>query len=143
MTEADGPASADTNALVSIAFATEEDPVSPVSSGEISALLRMVGNSIRLQKVSVDRNGLLCDVSVIAPGQGSSHAKVVDADRGAPMVWPAPFGRQLTKEEAYIQKLDGSTGASLKLTVLNAEGRVWTMVAGTFTTRSFISSALR
>lgn len=46
------------------------------------------------------------------------------------MVWPAPFGRDLTKEEAYIQKLDGSTGASLKLTVLNPEGKVWTMVAG-------------
>ncbi len=45
-------------------------------------------------------------------------------------VWPAPFGRDLTKEEAYIQKLDGSTGASLKLTVLNPEGRIWTMVAG-------------
>ena len=26
--------------------------------------------------------------------------------------------------------MDGSTGASLKLTVLNAEGRIWTMVAG-------------
>lgn len=36
----------------------------------------------------------------------------------------------MTKEEAYIQKLDGSTGASLKLTVLNSEGRIWTMVAG-------------
>ncbi|KAH8102341.1 hypothetical protein DFH11DRAFT_1552652 [Phellopilus nigrolimitatus] len=35
------------------------------------------------------------------------------------------LGRQLTKEEAYIRKLDGSTGASLKLTVLNPEGRVW------------------
>ncbi|KAG8931643.1 citrate synthase [Tulasnella sp. 418] len=45
-------------------------------------------------------------------------------------VFPAPFGRDLTREEAYIQKLDGSTGASLKLTVLNAEGRIWTMVAG-------------
>ncbi|KAG5643027.1 hypothetical protein DXG03_001639 [Asterophora parasitica] len=54
----------------------------------------------------------------------------VSADRGPPMVWPAPFGRDLTKEEAYIQKLDASTGASLKLTVLNPEGRVWTMVAG-------------
>ncbi|KAA1084008.1 citrate synthase [Puccinia graminis f. sp. tritici] len=52
------------------------------------------------------------------------------ADRGPPMVFPAPFGRDLTKEEAYIQKLDASTGASLKLTVLNAHGRVWTMVAG-------------
>ena len=52
------------------------------------------------------------------------------ADRGPPMVFPAPFGRDLTREEAYIQKLDASTGASLKLTVLNAQGRVWTMVAG-------------
>ncbi|EGO03294.1 hypothetical protein SERLA73DRAFT_101368 [Serpula lacrymans var. lacrymans S7.3] len=60
---------------------------------------------------------------------GKASGKV-SADRGPPMVWPAPFGRDLTKEEAYIQKLDGSTGASLKLTVLNPEGKVWTMVAG-------------
>ncbi|KAJ7621802.1 citrate synthase-like protein [Mycena polygramma] len=46
------------------------------------------------------------------------------------MVFPAPFGRSLTAEEAYIQKLDASTGASLKLTVLNPKGRIWTMVAG-------------
>jgi ATP citrate (pro-S)-lyase len=44
--------------------------------------------------------------------------------------FPAPFGRTLTKEEAYIEELDSQTGASLKLTVLNPEGRVWTMVAG-------------
>ncbi|KAG1721921.1 ATP citrate lyase, partial [Suillus lakei] len=54
----------------------------------------------------------------------------VNADRGPPMAWPAPFGRDLTKAEAYIQKLDTSTGASLKLTVLNPTGRVCTMVAG-------------
>ncbi|KDN37242.1 ATP-citrate synthase [Tilletiaria anomala UBC 951] len=51
-------------------------------------------------------------------------------ERGPPMYWPAPFGRDLTKEEAYIAKLDSGTGASLKLTVLNAKGRIWTMVAG-------------
>jgi ATP citrate (pro-S)-lyase len=44
--------------------------------------------------------------------------------------FPAPFGRMLTKEEVYIDELDSKTGASLKLTVLNPEGRVWTMVAG-------------
>jgi len=44
--------------------------------------------------------------------------------------FPPPFGRTLTKEEAYIEDLDSKTGASLKLTVLNPEGRVWTMVAG-------------
>jgi ATP citrate (pro-S)-lyase len=44
--------------------------------------------------------------------------------------FPAPFGRTLTKEEAFIEDLDSKTGASLKLTILNLEGRVWTMVAG-------------
>ena len=44
--------------------------------------------------------------------------------------FPAPFGRSHIKEEAYIEELDEETGASLKLTVLNPEGRIWTMVAG-------------
>jgi len=44
--------------------------------------------------------------------------------------FPSPFGRMLTKDEAYIEELDSKTGASLKLTVLNPDGRVWTMVAG-------------
>jgi len=43
---------------------------------------------------------------------------------------PAPFGREMTPEEAHIAALDEKTGASLKLTVLNPQGRVWTMVAG-------------
>lgn len=46
------------------------------------------------------------------------------------LTFPSPFGRTLTKEEAYIKELDSKTGASLKLTVLNPEGRIWTMVAG-------------
>ncbi|KAI8818369.1 citrate synthase-like protein [Fimicolochytrium jonesii] len=49
---------------------------------------------------------------------------------GPAMEFPAPFGRELTKEEAYIADLDAKTGASLKLTVLNPTGRIWTMVAG-------------
>jgi ATP citrate (pro-S)-lyase len=49
---------------------------------------------------------------------------------GPPMEFPAPFGREMTKEEAYIADLDAKTGASLKLTVLNPTGRIWTMVAG-------------
>lgn len=49
---------------------------------------------------------------------------------GPTIEFPAPFGREMTKEEAYIADLDAKTGASLKLTVLNPNGRVWTMVAG-------------
>lgn len=33
-------------------------------------------------------------------------------------------------QEAYIAELDAKSGASLKLTVLNRAGRIWTMVAG-------------
>ncbi|MGI6329206.1 MAG: ATP citrate lyase citrate-binding domain-containing protein [Dethiobacteria bacterium] len=44
--------------------------------------------------------------------------------------FPSPFGRVLTEDEAYIEELDSKTGSSLKLTILNPKGRVWTMVAG-------------
>lgn len=44
--------------------------------------------------------------------------------------FPAPFGRAEFPEEAFIKKLDQSSGSSLKLTILNQFGRVWTMVAG-------------
>ena len=54
----------------------------------------------------------------------------VSIDAGPPMEFPAPFGREMSKEEAYIAEMDAKTGASLKLTILNASGRVWTLVAG-------------
>eukprot|EP00092_Neocalanus_flemingeri_P022080 GFUD01023949.1.p1 GENE.GFUD01023949.1~~GFUD01023949.1.p1 ORF type:complete len:1085 (-),score=306.08 GFUD01023949.1:345-3599(-) len=44
--------------------------------------------------------------------------------------YPPPFGRDAYPEEAYIADIDAKTGASLKLTILNASGRIWTMVAG-------------
>lgn len=44
--------------------------------------------------------------------------------------YPPPFGRDAFPEEAYIADLDSKSGASLKLTILNRSGRIWTMVAG-------------
>jgi hypothetical protein len=49
---------------------------------------------------------------------------------GADLAFPPDWGRKALPEEAYIREMDGKTGASLKLTVLNRAGRVWTMVAG-------------
>ncbi|XP_065840261.1 ATP-citrate synthase-like [Oscarella lobularis] len=46
------------------------------------------------------------------------------------VTFPPPFGRAAFPEEAYIADLDAKSGASLKLTVLNESGRIWTMVAG-------------
>ncbi|XP_012059733.1 PREDICTED: ATP-citrate synthase [Atta cephalotes] len=44
--------------------------------------------------------------------------------------YPPPFGRDAYPEEAYIADLDAKSGASLKLTILNPDGCIWTMVAG-------------
>ncbi|TRY94159.1 hypothetical protein DNTS_021009 [Danionella cerebrum] len=46
------------------------------------------------------------------------------------VTFPPPFGREAYPEEAYIADLDSKSGASLKLTLLNPRGRIWTMVAG-------------
>ena len=57
-------------------------------------------------------------------------AEFESGSKWGPIEFPPPFGRTLTKEEAYVEELDSKTGASLKLTVLNPEGRIWTLVAG-------------
>ena len=45
--------------------------------------------------------------------------------------YPTAFGMTaLTQEEKDIKTMDENSGASLKLTLLNQEGRVWTLVAG-------------
>ncbi|CAK7227652.1 beta subunit of ATP citrate lyase [Sporothrix curviconia] len=76
-------------------------------------------------KWAIARSPAALGLTNIAP-QGSG----VNIDAGPPMEFPAPFGREMTKEEAYIAELDAKTGASLKLTVLNPNGRIWTLVAG-------------
>ena len=40
------------------------------------------------------------------------------------------FGHKPIREEKYVEDMDEKTGASLKLTVLNPKGRIWTLVAG-------------
>ena len=47
-----------------------------------------------------------------------------------PIEFPPGFGQKMSPEEVKIKDLDEKTGASLKLTILNREGHIWTMVAG-------------
>jgi len=47
-----------------------------------------------------------------------------------PLAFPSPFGKTMCAEEDYIRSLDENSGASLKLTVLKPEGRIWTLLAG-------------
>lgn len=57
-------------------------------------------------------------------------AQFVCGKKWGDVEFPAPFGRKLSKEENLIKDMDEKSGASLKLTVLNPQGRVWTMIAG-------------
>jgi len=44
--------------------------------------------------------------------------------------FPKPFGKKSFAEEDYIEQLDENSGASLKLTVLNPQGRIWNILGG-------------
>lgn len=52
------------------------------------------------------------------------------AEKWGKIEFPKSFGGLKMAEEEYIAQLDERTGASLKLTILNPEGRVWNLVAG-------------
>ncbi|KAL7055292.1 hypothetical protein AAHC03_024375 [Spirometra sp. Aus1] len=49
---------------------------------------------------------------------------------GIPVVFPPPFGLSYTPEERLVAELDARTGASMKLTLLNPDARIWTVSAG-------------
>ncbi|GLJ10281.1 hypothetical protein SUGI_0125380 [Cryptomeria japonica] len=44
--------------------------------------------------------------------------------------FPLPFGRVMSPAEDLVHNMDEKTSASLKFTILNPKGRIWTMVAG-------------
>lgn len=58
------------------------------------------------------------------------YASYQCAEKWGKLKFPSPFGLEKTKEEERVDDLDERTGASLKLTVLNPEGRIWNLVAG-------------
>lgn len=44
--------------------------------------------------------------------------------------FPRPFGCRSFPEEEFVARLDEESGASLKLTVLNPQGRIWNILSG-------------
>ena len=52
-------------------------------------------------------------------------------DSWGEMEFPTAFGMEdQSPEEKAVAEADAKSGASLKLTILNPMGRIWTMVAG-------------
>jgi ATP-citrate lyase beta-subunit len=94
-----------------------------------------------LHRVFADLDFVYLEINPLAIVDGRIHmldlvARLDDTaafrnrDKWGGVVFPSPFGTVLTPEERYINELDSKTGASLKLKILNPEGRIWTMVAG-------------
>ena len=69
-------------------------------------------------------------VALDAVAKVDDYASYQCAEKWGDLKFPSPFGLNKTKEEEHISELDERTGASLKLTVLNPEGRIWNLVAG-------------
>jgi len=75
--------------------------------------------------VILDTRGEVDDCAEFTTGQ-----LWFDEVKDQKLEFPAPFGKILEPEESYISSLDAKTGASLKLTIINREARIWTLVAG-------------
>ncbi|KAG9509503.1 ATP-citrate synthase, partial [Fragariocoptes setiger] len=72
-----------------------------------------------------------CDVHILdLAAKIDSTAEFLCKQQWGNFTFPPPFGRDAYPEESYIADLDAKSGASLKLTILNRNGRIWTMVAG-------------
>uniref|UniRef100_A0A061S2C8 ATP citrate synthase n=1 Tax=Tetraselmis sp. GSL018 TaxID=582737 RepID=A0A061S2C8_9CHLO len=63
-------------------------------------------------------------------GELDDTAAFKNARKWGELEFPMPFGRHLSAPEAAVKDMDEVTGASLKLTILNPKGRVWSLVAG-------------
>ena len=103
------------------------------NSTATSAEVHFLDLAAKLDQTAEFECGVKWAVARSPAALGIPTAKIdskVSIDAGPPMEFPAPFGREMSKEEQYIAELDAKTGASLKLTVLNSKGRVWTLVAG-------------
>jgi len=76
--------------------------------------------------VIVDSQVIALDLAVRVDDTASQEAKQL----WGPLAFPSAFGKAATEEEEYIRSLDENSGASLKLTILNPNGRIWTLLAG-------------
>jgi ATP-citrate lyase beta-subunit len=82
---------------------------------------------LEFNPIAFDR-GMLVPLDTVAKLDDTAAFQC--ADKWGKIEFPKAFGSISTPEEAYIASLDEKTGASLKLTILNPEGRVWNLAAG-------------
>jgi ATP citrate (pro-S)-lyase len=83
---------------------------------------------LEMNPFTFDRNGN--PIPLDMRGEVDDTASFKNMHKWNGLKFPQPFGRKLHPEEKLVREMDEKTGASLKLTILNPKGRIWTMVAG-------------
>jgi len=83
---------------------------------------------LEINPVVIANDGTLVPLDLAA--KLDETAEFLCGNKWGEINFPAPFGRPMLEAERKVHELDEKTGASLKLTILNPNGRVWTMVAG-------------
>ena len=83
---------------------------------------------MEINPIVVTQDGMIAPLDLAA--KIDETASFINSSQWGHVDLPAPFGRKEFPEEAHVRELDSKTGASLKLTILNHAGRIWTMVAG-------------
>lgn len=83
---------------------------------------------IEMNPFTVDSSGLPFPLDM--RGELDDTAAFKSGKKWGELSFPQPFGRSMSSAEEAVHEADDKTGASLKLTILNPKGRVWTMVAG-------------
>lgn len=84
--------------------------------------------SLELNPFVFDETDNIVPLDFVAEVDSTAHFK--NTKKWGELEFPQPFGRILTPEEQFVLEMDEKTGASLKLTVLNPQGRIWSLVAG-------------
>ncbi|MDO8554187.1 MAG: ATP citrate lyase citrate-binding domain-containing protein [Candidatus Micrarchaeota archaeon] len=83
---------------------------------------------LEMNPLTFDKNDEIVPLGLVCEVDDCEHFKCESKWNG--LEFPQPFGRKMYPEEKFVMELDDKTGASLKLTILNPDGKIWILVAG-------------
>ena len=85
-------------------------------------------SSLEINPFALDQNNQILLLDLVAEIDDCAFFK--NQKEWGYLEFPTPFGKKISPEEAYIEKIDQDSGASLKLTILNPQGRIWNILSG-------------
>jgi ATP citrate (pro-S)-lyase len=83
---------------------------------------------LEMNPFTITQEKKIAILDAVTEVDGTAHFK--SSKKWGSLEFPEPFGKDLAPEERFISEMDEKTGASLKLTILNPAGRIWSLVAG-------------